>query len=105
MNTPLHNNARHDLNYYREVLAVLIAGVELRQRHGEIAEALNSVGIKSPTGNDWSAEAIKQCLKKFRHSSIYPSHMYKAMLQLVFDGELERKDVQCLIDNENIRGM
>jgi hypothetical protein len=87
-------NQRHSLSYYASVLSVLLAGLNARQRQAVIADNLNSAGLPSPTGAEWSAAMVKSLLKRIRHRT---GPVWHALLELCFDGKLTRTQAQPLL--------
>ena len=85
-------NTRHSNEYYHSVLNLLIAGNRDNLTYLQIAESLNAQDIKTSGGLTWSAENVKGVLRKLRLYKEFPSKIHHALLELVFNQELELKD-------------
>lgn len=88
-----HNNTRQAPEYYTEILRILIATNAEAKTYAQIADALNTKGLKTPTGLKWEQEHIRQTLKKLRNYSIYPSFLHQHMLELIFEQKLTLREV------------
>lgn len=85
-------NVRHSNEYYHSVLNELIAGNRDNLTYLQIADNLNSQDIKTSGGLSWTAENVKGVLRKLRLYKEFPSKIHHALLELVFNQDLELKD-------------
>ena len=87
-----HNNTRRPDAYYEQVLRILIACNTDAMTHAAMAAELNSQDIPTPTGMTWTAEHIRQLLKKTRNYKLYPSRIGQHLMQLIFEEKLSMKE-------------
>ena len=92
MNT-YNTRTTHSSTYYLGVIESLLAGVAANQGDGDIAARLNTQAIRSATGASWTAMAVTQALWKLRHYRQRASKLHAAVLQLCFDGVLNKGQV------------
>lgn len=78
-------NITHPLSYYKNVLIVLIEGVRCSTRYEIIAVLMNRAGITTATGSEFTTETVRDTLKSIRRRT---GPHYRAMLELVFSGDL-----------------
>ena len=94
--TPYPRTFQHSPTYYHSILLTLISGLQQKLTDSQIAHLLNSKGLLSPTGKEWTSAAVKSSLFKLRHHREVRSALHRAMLQLVFDKLLTYQEVQIL---------
>lgn len=87
-------NQRHSITYYSQVLRVLLAGVNARQRQAAMADALNAADLPSSTGAEWDAEKVKAVLKRLRARS---GPHWHALLEICFDGSMTPAQARPLL--------
>ena len=85
-------NTRHSNEYYHSVLNQLIAGNRENLTYLQIADNLNTLGITTSGGLAWTAANVKGVLRKLRLYREFPSKIHHALLELVFNQELELKE-------------
>jgi hypothetical protein len=90
--------ATHSLAYAKAVLLVLIACVSLHLPHAAIAARLNTDGLPTHTGRQWTAPQVKESLKKLRNYKDYPSRLHQSLMVLIVAGEITVKASQPLFD-------
>ncbi len=79
---------QHSEDYYLSVLLICIDGLKANQSHTQIAARLNDAGLRTPQALAWSAEGVKNTLKKVRLWRDYRSSFHAALLRLVYAGRL-----------------
>jgi hypothetical protein len=89
-------NIQHSEGYYLRVLLLFIEGLKASATHAQIAARLNADNLKTPTGRDWTAEAVKQALKRVRLHREYRSAFHAALMRLVYSGDLTVAQTQIL---------
>lgn len=98
---PNSRTYQHSLSYYHSILLTIISGLEQKLSDNQIAHLLNSKGLLSPTGKDWTSAAVKSSLFKLRHHREIRSALHRALLQCVFDKLLTYQEVQILFAVRN----
>ena len=92
-------NTRHSNEYYHSVLNLLIAGNRDNLTYLQIAGSMNAQDIKTSSGLLWTAENVKAVLRKLRLYKEFPSKIHHALLELVFDNQLELRDTLPLFQS------
>lgn len=91
-----HNTHKHEPSYYEAVLRILIACNADAMSYGAMADKLNAESLRTTTGQTWTAEHVKQTLKKLRAYKTYPSRIHQHLLELIFQGDLTMKEAMPL---------
>jgi hypothetical protein len=83
------------------VITALVEGLRLGMTDRELAAFLNSKGLRSPIGNDWTTAAVTKALFKLRHHRTMRSTLHHELLQLAWDGAISPADVLPLFSARN----
>ena len=67
----------------------------------ELAANLNSKGLRSPVGNEWTTAAIIKALFKLRHFRTMRSTLHHELLQLAWNGAIKPANVLPLYSARN----
>lgn len=67
----------------------------------ELAAFLNSKGLRSPIGNDWTTAAVTKALFKLRNFRTIRSTLHHELLQLAWNGAIKPADVLPLFSARN----
>lgn len=87
-----YRTSRLTATYYEQVIRTLITCNAQGLKYKAVADELNAQNLTSPTGLPWSAEIVKQIMKKLRSYSLYPSRIHSHLTNLVFEGKLSVKE-------------
>jgi hypothetical protein len=82
------SNVSHSDSYYLSCILIFITGLQANLTHAQIARHLNDANLQTPQGLDWSADTLKQVLKRIRLNRDFRSSFHTAILRLVYAGKL-----------------
>lgn len=91
----------HSSSFYFNVITALVEGLRLGMTDRELAQHLNSKGLRSPIGNEWTTAAVTKALFKLRHHKTMRSTLHHELLQLAWDGVIKPSDVLPLFSARN----
>lgn len=91
-----HPRTTLSIDYYHRLISFLIKYVNVGLSDQDIAGNFNSIAFLAPSGKPFTANIVRQILRKLRNHQDYPSKIHKALLQLVFEGRLSAPDTYCL---------
>jgi hypothetical protein len=84
---------RHSPTYYWRVIQILVSGLEAGSTRSELRSALTAKALLSPTGAEWTNEAVAGVLARIRAGS---GHFYVHTLRLLYENVLTRQQCQRL---------